>query len=255
VTDALLALPFGLAIGLSLGFVGGGGAILAVPVLVYVVGEDVKQATTTSLLIVGATALVGAFAHARGGRVRVDLALPVGAGGALGAVAGTTLNRLASPGTILFLFAFVLLGAALAMLRHGDQRRPEQFRSSTKIWLRALPAGACVGLLTGFFGVGGGFLIVPLLVLAFGLPMKTAVGTSLLVIALTSAVALSAHVASGGLDWTLAAVFTAGGIGGVLAGSRISVHLPAARLREAFAVLVIAFAAVLVARDAASFFG
>jgi uncharacterized protein len=253
VADALLALPFGLAIGLSLGLVGGGGAIMAVPVLVYVLDQDVKQATTASLVIVGATALVGALGHARGGRVRVRLALALGAGGAVGALAGTALNRLTSPDTVLFLFAFVLLAAAYAMLRRSDEPHPERLCGRpSKIWLRALPAGAGVGLLTGFFGVGGGFLIVPLLVLLFGLTMKTAVGTSLLVVALTSAAALTAHLATGAFDWAIAGAFTAGGVIGALAGSRVSTHVPAARLREAFALLVIALASLLLARDATS---
>jgi uncharacterized membrane protein YfcA len=252
VTTALLALPFGLAIGLSLGLVGGGGAIIAVPVLVYVLGESVKQATTASLVIVGATALVGTFDHGRRGRVRVRLALALGAGGALGALVGTTLNRLANPDTILFLFAFVLLAAAYAMLRSGEEPQRERRRRAAEIWLRALPAGAGAGVLTGFFGVGGGFLIVPLLVLLFGLPIKAAVGTSLLVIALTSAAALTAHVATGAFDWAVAVAFTAGGVAGALAGSRVSAHVPAVRLREAFALLVTALAAVLLARDAIS---
>jgi uncharacterized protein len=252
VADALLALPFGLAIGLSLGLVGGGGAIMAVPVLVYVLDQDVKQATTASLVIVGATALVGALDHARAGRVRVRLALAIGAGGAGGALAGTVLNRLASPDTILFLFSFVLLAAAYAMLRRSDDPHPEPPLRPSESWLRALPAGAGVGLLTGFFGVGGGFLIVPLLVLLFGLTMKTAVGTSLLVIALTSAAALTAHLATGAFDWAIAGAFTAGGVIGALAGSRVSARVPAARLREAFALLVIALAGALLARDATS---
>jgi uncharacterized membrane protein YfcA len=252
VADALLALPFGLAIGLSLGLVGGGGAILAVPLLVYVLDQDVKQATTASLVIVGATALVGALDHARGGRVRFRLALVLGAGGADGALVGTALNRLASPDAILFLFAFVLLAAAYAMLRSRDESHLERPLGSSELWLRALPAGAGVGVLTGFFGVGGGFLIVPVLVLLFGLTMQTAVGTSLLVIALSSAAGLGAHLATGGLDWLVAGAFTAGGIVGALAGSRFSAHLPAKRLREGFAVLVVAVAAFLLAGNATS---
>jgi uncharacterized protein len=249
----VLALSFGLAIGLSLGLIGGGGAIMAVPVLVYVLGENVKQATTTSLMIVGAAALVGAIDHARSGRVRVRLALALSGGGAIGAVAGTALNRLVSSDTILFLFAFVLLAAAYAMLRPSDEPNADERDSPIEEpWLRALPAGAAVGLLTGFFGVGGGFLIVPLLVLVFGFGMKTAVGTSLLVIALTSAVALTAHLATGTVDWAIAGTFTAGGVAGALAGSRVSAHVPARRLREAFALLVITLAAALLARDAAA---
>jgi uncharacterized membrane protein YfcA len=252
VRDALLALPFGLAIGLSLGLIGGGGAILAVPVLVYVLDQDVKQATTASLVIVGVTALVGALDHARGGGVRFRLALALGAGGAAGALVGTALNRLASPDLIVFLLAFVLLAAAYAMLRSRDESHPERPLGRNEFWLRALPAGGGVGLLTGFFGVGGGFLIVPVLVLLFGLTMQTAVGTSLLVIALTSATGLAAHLATGDLDWLVTGAFAAGGIAGALAGSRSSAHVSASRLKEGFAVLVIAVAVFLLARNATS---
>jgi len=250
-TQTLLAVSFGLAIGLSLGLIGGGGAILAVPVLVYVLGENVKQATTTSLMVVGAAALVGAIDHARRGRVRARLAVALSAGGAVGAVAGTALNRLVSADTILFLFAFVLLAAAYGMLRRNDgPASEERGRRPDEAWLRALTTGVGVGLLTGFFGVGGGFLIVPLLVLAFGFNMKTAVGTSLLVITLTSAAALTAHLATGTVDWAIAGAFTAGGIIGALFGSRVSAQVPARRLRDAFAVLVITLAAALLAHDA-----
>ena len=248
--NVLLALPFGIAIGLLLGLVGGGGAILAVPVLVYVLGQDVKQATTASLVIVGATALVGGLDHARRGRVRIRLALALGTGGAIGAVVGTALNRFADGDTILFLFAFVLLGASYGMLRRGDRPPPAQPPTASVPWLRAVPAGAAVGVLTGFFGVGGGFLIVPLLVLVFGVPIQPAVGTSLLVIALSSAVGLVSHLATGGLDWQVAAAFTAGGIAGALAGSRLSLRLPARRLNEGFALLVAAVAVFLLAKSA-----
>lgn len=250
---ALLALPFGLAIGLSLGLVGGGGSILAVPVLVYVVGEQVKQATTESLLIVGATALVAGLAQAREGRVRWRVALGFGAGGAAGALAGTALNRLASPRSILFAFALVMLAAAYAMLRRrGEGRGRETDARGRALWLRVLPAGAGVGVLTGFFGVGGGFVIVPSLVLLLGLAMPVAVGTSLVVIGLTSASALAAHLAGGGIDWVVAAVFTAAAVAGALAGSRLGSRLSSARLTQLFAVLIVAVALFLLAKNAAA---
>jgi uncharacterized membrane protein YfcA len=243
--DALLALPFGLAIGLSLGLVGGGGAILAVPVLVYVLGQDVKEATTASLLIVGATALVGALDHARGGRVRFRLALAIGAGAAVGALIGTVLQRLASPDAILFLFSFLLFAAAYATVRRRDQPHAERSLRPHNLWLWALPAGMGIGVLAGFFGVGGGFLVVPVLVVLFGLPMQAAAGTSLLVIALASASGLAAHLASRSIDWAVAGTFAAAGIVGALLGSRISVRVPERRLREGFALLVVGVAAFL----------
>jgi uncharacterized membrane protein YfcA len=252
VRDAALALPLGVAVGLMLGLVGGGGAITAVPALVYVLGQDVKEATTASLLIVGTTALVAALDHARGGRVRVRLALVLAVGGAVGAVVGTGLNRRADPDTILFLFAFVLLAAAYAMLRRSEMWPPQAPAVRDGLSSRALPAGVAVGVLTGFFGVGGGFVIVPLLVLAFGLPIRIAVGTSLLVIALSSTAGFVAHLATGDLDWVVTMAFTAGGVAGAFAGSRLSTRVPAKRLHEAFALLIASVAVFVLAETAIS---
>ena len=195
---ALLALPFGLAIGVLLGLVGGGGSILAVPVLVYVLGQPVHDATTESLFVVGAAALVGAADHARVGNVRIKTALAFGLAGAAGAVGGSALNRLVGGRIILLAFAGLLLLAAWAMQRRkGFTTKPIR---RPHAHLRAAATGLLTGLLTGFFGVGGGFVIVPALVLLLGLPITPAIGTSLAVIALTSASALAAHLASGRID-------------------------------------------------------
>lgn len=248
---ALLAVPFGLAVGLSLGLVGGGGSILAVPILVYVLGQEVKDATTASLLIVGATALAGAAGHARQGRVRVRTAVFFAAAGSLGALAGTALNRVASSGTILFLFALLLLAAAYGMVRRADGvERPEAPLRGHRLWLVIVPAGLAVGVLTGFFGVGGGFVIVPALVLLIGVPMRVAVGTSLLVIALTSAVAFAAHLSTGSVDWAVALTFTVAGVTGALVGSRLARRVSGTGLRRAFAVLVVGVAVFLLAANA-----
>jgi hypothetical protein len=249
VSDPLLALPFGLAIGLSLGLLGGGGSILAVPVLVYVIGEGVREATTMSLLIVGSAALVGAVDHARAGRVRFRTAAAFGVAGAVGSVGGTLLNRLASPEAILFLFALLLLVVAAAMLRRPD-RSDEPRDQRTHAWTRAVPVGLLVGVLTGFFGVGGGFLIVPALALILGLQMPVAVGTSLLVISIVTAVAFAAHLTTGSIDWAVAAPFTAAALAGAVAGSRLVSRLPAVRLRQAFAGMTIAMAVTLIVVNA-----
>jgi uncharacterized membrane protein YfcA len=247
---ALLALPFGLAIGLSLGLVGGGGSILAVPVLVYALGEPVKMATTESLLIVGATALLGSVDHARAGRVRVRTALAFGLAGAAGSVGGTALNRIVGSRSLLIAFAVLLLVAAAAMLRgRGEPGRPEIEPRGRGLWLRIVPAGLATGVLTGFFGVGGGFAIVPALTLLLALPLGVAVGTSLLVIATTRSAALAAHLSSGGIDWTVAGAFTAAAVAGALAGSRAGGHAPAYRLAQGFAVLVVGIAAFLIVRN------
>lgn len=245
-----LALPFGVAVGLLLGLVGGGGSILAVPVLVYVIGEPVKQATTESLLIVGATALVGALDHARSGRVRGGVAIGFGLAGAAGAFAGTALNRLVSPPSILFSLALVMLAAANAMLRRRGQRARSVI--GWQLRLRVAAAGLAVGVLTGFFGVGGGFIIVPALVLLLGLELPVAVGTSLLAIALTSVSALAAHLASGSVHWLVATSFTAAAVVGALAGSHLNPHLSSARLTQLFAALLTLIALFLIAKNLAA---
>jgi hypothetical protein len=246
VSGALLALPLGLAIGLLLGLVGGGGSILAVPVLVYLLGEPVKDATTESLVVVGAAALVGAADHARIGRVAVRMGLTFGAAGVAGAIAGTALNRIVGGRVILLGFAVILLVAAVGMLR----RAPEPpARCGTPSFVRVAPAGFGTGVLTGFFGVGGGFVIVPALVLLLGLPLTLAVGTSLLVIALTSAAALAAHLASGSINWIIASTFTGAAIAGALAGRRVGAIVNPQRLGRLFALLLAAIAVVLVAKN------
>jgi uncharacterized membrane protein YfcA len=246
---ALLAVPFGVAIGLVLGLLGGGGSILAVPVLVYVLGEPVKDATTESLLVVGVAALAGAADHARVGRVDVKTALTFGVAGAAGSVGGTALNRLVSGHAILLGFAALLIAAAYAMLRRRTVE--SEYAPHGSLW-RAAPAGIGTGVLTGFFGVGGGFLILPVLVLLLGLPMAVAVGTSLLVIALTSGAALAAHLASGGIDWGLAVIFTAAAITGALGGRRLGGIVRPARVAQLFAVLLVVVAVFLVVKNVAA---
>jgi len=247
VSGTLLALPFGLAIGLLLGLVGGGGSILAVPVLVYVLGEPVKSATTESLLVVAAAALVGAADYGRIGRVQVRTALAFGIAGAAGALPGTALNRLVGGRAILLAFAALVLAAAFAMLRREGETRADADYISLR---RAVPVGLVTGVLTGFFGIGGGFVVVPALVLLLGLPITLAVGTSLLVITLTSAAALAAHLASGTVDWSIALAFSGAAIAGALAGRRLGAVFRPQRLRQLFALLLVAIAVFLVVKNA-----
>ena len=245
--DALLALPFGLGIGLLLGLVGGGGSILAVPILVYVLGEPVKQATTESLLIVGVTALAGALTASAGGRVQWRLGLAFAAVSAPAAVAGTALNRLVGARALLIAFGALLVAAAYGMTRH---RTPGAETGGGDVpWPAVLAAGSATGLLTGFFGVGGGFVIVPALTIALGLPLANAVGTSLLVIALTSGVALAAHLASGAINSSLSLAFASTAVVGATAGARLHHRIPEPALRRLFAALLVAVAAFLIAHN------
>jgi uncharacterized protein len=270
----LIAVPAGLLIGLLLGTLGGGGSILTVPVLVYLLRQSPHAATAGSLLIVGTTAAVGMIAHQRAGRVRLALGIAFGAFGVAGSYAGTRLSSGVPPGLLLSLFAGLMLAAAAAMMRwpRGTVARRERAIASPPAAARAsgrrracqrpggsmvlrrglkiIVAATGVGLLTGFFGVGGGFVIVPALVLALGFDMPAAVGTSLLVIAINSATALAARLGSlAGLDWPLLGVFTAAALAGALAGNRVASRIDPSRLTTAFTVLLIAVAAYSLARS------
>jgi uncharacterized membrane protein YfcA len=249
-----IAVPAGLLIGVLLGALGGGGSILTVPVLVYLLHQDPHAAMAGSLLIVGITAAAGTIAHRRAGRVRLAPGIAFAVLGVAGSFAGTRLSASVPPDLLLTLFAGLLLAAAAAMLRRrpGTARRREHAGGSTtgRRILKITAAATGVGLLTGFFGVGGGFVIVPALVLVLGFDMPAAVGTSLLVIAINSAAALAARL--GGqvsLDWALLTVFTAAALAGVLAGHRVASRVDPSRLSAAFTVLLIAVAGYSLARS------
>jgi len=251
--DHLLAgLGFGALIGLSLGALGAGGSILTVPILVYALGVPVQAATGTSLAIVGLNSAAGALDHLRRGRLLPRTGLAFGASGLLGALAGSWLNHLLRGELVLLLFALLMVGAALSLLRRREAPSRPDFheRYGLSGWLRLALVGLGVGFLTGFFGVGGGFLIVPALVLVIGLPMTLAVGTSLLAIALNALWGVVGHARFGGLDLGLTALFALGGLAGVVAGGKLAGHLPERRLRAGFAVLVLAIAVYTFVRSA-----
>jgi uncharacterized protein len=249
-----IAVAAGLLIGVLLGSLGGGGSILTVPVLVYLLHQDPHAAMAGSLLIVGITATAGMIAHRRAGRVRLAPGIAFGVLGVAGSYAGTRLSSSVPPDLLLSLFAGLMLAAAAAMLRRRPGRAgPREHAAGSTVLRRSLKiiaAATGVGLLTGFFGVGGGFVVVPALVLALGFDMPAAVGTSLLVIAINSTAALAARL--GGqvsLDWPLLAVFTAAALAGVLVGNRVASRVDPSRLSAAFTVLLIAVAAYLLARS------
>ncbi len=250
---ALLASPLGFLIGLSLGALGGGGSILAVPVLVYVAGQDPKAATATSLVLVTLTSLVGIVPHLRAQRVRVMPGLMFGVAGVGGAVAGSSLNELADPDVLLLMFAIIMLIAARGMWRSAQRRRTQgaesgleptatEVRFDVATTLKVLAAGTGVGLLTGFFGVGGGFVIVPALVLALGFSMPEAVGTSLLVIVINSLVALAMRAGAGGIEWDVVVPFAVSSMAGVLVGGRLAGTKDPGSLQRAFVVLLVVVA-------------
>ena len=241
----LLLAPFlGGLIGLALGMLGGGGSILTVPILVYVLGQNPHAAVATSLIIVGTNAIIGTAMHHRAGHVRVRQAVMFGMAGIVTAFVGARLSRLLSGPVLLTLFGLLMLLIAALMLRKRDLAahavRPVQ-------WWKVIGGGMSVGFLTGFLGVGGGFLIVPALVLLLNMNMADAVGSSLLVIAFNSASGLLGHLGETALPWTLIGVFVGGGVAGLLVGSTLARRLSASRLRQSFAVFVVALALLLLA--------
>lgn len=250
---ALLASPLGFLIGLSLGALGGGGSILAVPALVYGAGQTSKQATTTSLILVGITSIIGIVPHWRAGRVRLLAGSVFGLAGVGGSLVGSRWNKAVDPDVLLLAFSGLMMIAAFAMWRRTratpvgtaeelaeiDLLLPEfadpelvdipainvsrsSIRVTPKSILNVMVAGTFVGVLTGFFGVGGGFVIVPALVLALGFSMPEAVGTSLLVIAINSATALASRLQGGTIEWAVIAPFLIASLLGLGVGTRLA---------------------------------
>jgi uncharacterized protein len=248
------ALGFGTLIGLSLGALGAGGSILTVPILVYVMGVPVQSAAGTSLAIVGLNAAVGALDQLRRGRSLPRTGIAFGASGLLGAFAGSWLNHVSRAEVVLVLFALLMLVAAWSLVRRRAEADTGQFAEHYTLfgWVRLVLLGLAIGVLTGFFGIGGGFLIVPALVLVLRLPMRLAVGTSLLAIALNALWGLLGYARFGDLDWGLAAVFAVGGVLGVIAGGRLAGRVPDRILRHAFAVVIVAIAGYTFIRSAAT---
>ncbi|MGD9796685.1 MAG: sulfite exporter TauE/SafE family protein [Acidimicrobiia bacterium] len=255
---ALLASPLGFLIGVSLGALGGGGSILAVPALVHAAGQDPRAATATSLLLVGVASVVGMGDHWRAGRVRVGTGLVFGLTGIGGSLAGSALNRTLDPDLLLLAFAGLVLVAAWRMLTGcptctnvGEQIAVARGTSVLVATHRrvdagtvavVLLAGTAVGFLTGLFGVGGGFVIVPALTLGLKLPMPQAIGTSLLVIAVNAAVGLAGRLATTSIDWAVTAPFTIAAVAGVLTGGRLADRLEAEGSLRWFAGLLVAVA-------------
>jgi uncharacterized protein len=241
------ALGLALLVGVSLGLLGGGGAILTVPILTAVAGVEPRAAIASSLLVVGATSAVGLLQHARAGRVRWRVGALFGTAGAVGAVVGGLVGaRL--PTTLLMLgLAATMVAAAIAMLRRRD-RSPDEAPAAPRAALLLLQ-GLAVGALSGLVGAGGGFLIVPALVLLAGLPAAAAVATSLMIIAIQTLVGLAAQPGLADVPWPLLLPFTAIAILGSLLGSTLTGRIADRHLRRAFAVLVLVVAAGILAQQ------
>lgn len=239
-------------IGLTLGLLGGGGSILTVPVLVYVLGFEAKPAIAMSLPVVGITSLIGAVLHRRLGNVRFATALTFGAVTMAGALAGAKLSTFLDGAVQLVLLAVVMLAAALSMLR--GNRVEAETSAAPRLGL-LVPAALGVGVITGLVGIGGGFLIVPALVLLARVPMRQAVGTSLLVIAMNSASGFLGYTRLGAVtpDWGFLAGFTAVAVVGALGGIALAARVPQATLKRAFAILLIAMGGFVLYQNRAAF--
>jgi uncharacterized membrane protein YfcA len=261
----ILAVTLGVLIGLSLGALGAGGSVLAVPVLVYIAGKDLDTATSVSLVAVGAAAAVATVGHARAGRVRWDAAIQFVAMGAFGSWFGTVLHRKLDEDLTLLMFAVLVLVAAYRMLtacpsctREGeaaatatatatasatDGGSAPKLRHGTRRYgdPKVLAAGLLVGVLTGLFGVGGGFIIVPALTLALGLNMPTAIATSLAAI-VGNALFAVVFRGVGSIDWAVALPFTLAMLTGSALGSRLAPKIPATASLRAFAVILVGVA-------------
>ena len=252
--QAVLASASGGIVGYSLGLVGGGGSILAVPLLVYVVGVDNPHlAIGTSAVAVASNAAANVAMHARAGNVKWRCAALFAAAGSAGALAGSTLGKLVDGQHLLALFALLMIVVGALMLRGRARTGDAGVRLSRENLPRLLGLGLLAGLLSGFFGIGGGFLIVPALMLATGMQALDAIGSSLVSVAAFGTTTAGNYAWSGLVDWPLAGLFIAGGLAGGLAGAR-SARLLSHRkgmLTTVFAFLIFAVALYMLVRSSA----
>lgn len=253
-------------IGLSLGMIGGGGSILTVPVLVYLFHQPASSATTDSLLVVGLTALVGSFAYWKQGLVDMRTAIAFGIPSLISVIVTKMVITPAIPDPmlrigsfvltkdkgLLVLFAILMVLAATSMLKPKKEIGPDEagLASPSPVPWKVALAGAGVGFVTGLVGAGGGFLLVPALVVLMRLPMKTAVGTSLLLIGVNATIGFtSALVREPQREWGLIATITAIALIGLLIGSRLSRHVSAAKLKVGFGVFVLVFGSFVILKE------
>ncbi len=227
-------------IGLSLGGLGGGGSVLALPILVYVAGVSPPDAVGVSAMLVGVTSAAAMIMHARKGNVDWRVAALFGGVGVPGALVGAHFTNIVAPNTMLIGFSILLFFVAIWM---GFGKVPEQ--RPARGWPLVALIGAFVGLLAGFFGVGGGFMIVPALTGLAGLDMRRAIGTSLLVIAINSAASMLEHANHNSLPFVTAASFVVAAVIGALIGQRVALHVSVAHLRRGFAALILVVAVLV----------
>lgn len=250
----VLALFLALLIGISLGLLGGGGSTLAVPILVYVAKVPPKEAIAMSLIVVGATSLMGALQHWRARNIDVHAAIVFGIISMIAAYGGGWLSQFVAGSTQLAIFGVVMLAASLSMLRSSARAEPERTHGRPAT-APLVAAGIGVGTLTGMIGVGGGFLIVPALVLFANLDIKRSLGTSLIVIAMNCAAAWLAYTTSTDIDPRFTVLFTLMAIAGVFAGSAIVPHVSRVALKRGFAMFLLVVAVLILIANREVFLG
>ncbi len=248
----LLGLTLGLLVGFALGLLGGGGSILAVPIFLYVLHVAPKPAIAMSLAVVGLSAFIGFLAHWRQGTVALRVAVPFGLCAMVGAFVTARLEGFVPATVQLALFAIFAFTAAIVMLR--DAAKPESpappspREDNAKFSPKLIPHGLGVGVLTALVGAGGGFVIVPALVLISGVPIKPAVGSSLLIITLNALSGFLGYIGQVPIDWPLIGSFSVTAAIGAIMGTRLLPHVPQRRIKQAFAILILVLGAYLIAQ-------
>ena len=244
----VIAIVLAVLVGVSLGLLGGGGSILTVPILRYALGMEAHRAIAVSLLVVGATSLAALIPHALAGRVRWRMGLVFGGAGMVGAYLAGSIARFIPPTILLVAFGLMMLATAFAMLR--ERRSPDGAPQERGLAVsKVLAEGLVVGAVTGLVGAGGGFLVVPALVLFGGLPIEAAVGTSLVVIAMKSFAGFAGFLGHTPIDWKLALAISAAAIVGSVIGTGLVSRVPPRLLRNAFGWFVVAMALFIFAQE------
>ncbi len=249
--DAGMGLGAGALVGFTLGLVGGGGSILATPLLVYLAGvANPHVAIGTSAVIVTVNAFVNLLNHARAGNVKWRCAAVFSVAGVAGAAAGAAFGKSISGARLLALFAALMLATGVMMLRDRAAAGEPSVRLNRSNFPKLAATGASAGALSGFFGIGGGFLIAPGLVAATGMPLVFAIGSSLVAVTAFGLTTAISYAVSGLVDWRLAALFIGGGVVGGLPGAWAARRLAASRgaLNRMFAVIVMAVALFMLAQ-------
>ena len=250
----ILVLVLAVAVGLSLGLLGGGGSILTVPLLTYVAGMDPKQAIASSLFIVGATSVMSTFTHARAGNVQWRTGLIFGVASMAGAFLGGLTGGYLPGVMLMLLFAFMMIATSIAMIRGRRNKSPADATKQLPMG-KIILEGLVVGAVTGLVGAGGGFLVVPALALLGGLPMPVAVGTSLLVISMKSFAGLAGYLTSVSIPWPLVLGVTGTAMIGALIGARLTRVVPEKALRKGFGIFVLAMGIFVLSQELPELFG